>query len=616
MKLKYRAEIDGLRAVAVIPVILFHAGFELFSGGFVGVDVFFVISGYLITTILIEDIENKRFCIVNFYERRARRILPALFLVMLVCWFCALFIMAPYDLNAFSESVIATLFFVSNFYFWRNNGYFDPATEETPLLHTWSLAVEEQYYVIFPIFLLLTWRFGKNRVFWTIVVMAAISLLLSEWGWRNKAAANFYLAPTRAWELFAGSIAAFIVQSNGVQKNNLLATLGLLAILFAIFTFDDGTPFPSLYALVPVLGVVMLILYADKETFAARLLSTQPFVGIGLISYSAYLWHQPVIAFQFYALQELNAFVTILVVGTFSYLTWLFVEKPVRSSRKRRDLVFIVVSAVVLLSISSLNKTEDAQVGDINYQERNFQKTILGFGTACRLPQSESIRCISSNGDFSNPDVVLLGDSHAEHLFPGLSTSLNELNVVSLTTSGAPFFENLERSGVFKYLENVVTRPRLVIFSMHYLGMLTALPAGSSFEREVSRVVKKLGELNIDVVLASDIPRFTVHPRRCQASLSMRQNDRLCQKSRGMHDLESHQYLRDLESLSNNFDLPMIYLDNEICSKKVCSMVRQDNFLYRDTNHLTIYGSIVVSKPIAFVVQKRLNELDLEQRAP
>jgi len=155
--LKYRTEIDGLRALAVVPVILFHAGFELFSGGFVGVDVFFVISGYLITTIIIEDIDNKRFSIVNFYERRARRILPALFFVMLVC----------------------------------------------PLLHTWSLAVEEQYYVLFPIFLILAWRFGKNKVFWMIVLMAAISLLLSEWGWRNRATANFYLAPTRVWELFS-----------------------------------------------------------------------------------------------------------------------------------------------------------------------------------------------------------------------------------------------------------------------------------------------------------------------------------------------------------------------------------------------------------------------------
>lgn len=304
--MKYRAEIDGLRALAVVPVILFHAGFELFSGGFVGVDVFFVISGYLITTILIEDIESKRFSIINFYERRARRILPALFFVMLMCIPFAWMWMLPSQMEDFSQSLIAVSLFASNIWFWRESGYFDTAAEEKPLLHTWSLAVEEQYYLIFPIFLILAWRFGKNRVFWMIVVMAAISLLMSEWGWRKHPTANFYLLPTRAWELFAGSIAAFVVHKQGVQKNNPLALAGLAAIVFSIFFYDEATPFPSVYALVPVLGVVLLVLYADKDTFTAKLLSTKGFVGIGLMSYSAYLWHQPLFAFA--RISSMNTF--------------------------------------------------------------------------------------------------------------------------------------------------------------------------------------------------------------------------------------------------------------------------------------------------------------------
>ena len=218
--MKYRTEIDGLRALAVMPVILFHAGFELFSGGFVGVDVFFVISGYLITTILIEDIENKRFSIVNFYERRARRILPALFFVMLVSIPFAWMLLSDAALNKFGNGLIGVSLFLSNLVFWRQQGYFDESAELNPVLHTWSLAVEEQFYVLFPILLVLAWRFGKNKVFWMIVVIAAVSMLLSEWGWRNQATANFYLAPTRAWELLAGSIAAFIVHKKGVQKNN------------------------------------------------------------------------------------------------------------------------------------------------------------------------------------------------------------------------------------------------------------------------------------------------------------------------------------------------------------------------------------------------------------
>jgi peptidoglycan/LPS O-acetylase OafA/YrhL len=295
--LKYRAEIDGLRAIAVIPVILFHAGFEYFSGGFVGVDVFFVISGYLITTILIEDIENKRFSIVNFYERRARRILPALTVFTLLTIPPAWMLLTDSSLQKFGYALIGVSMFASNVVFWKQQGYFNDSAEINPLLHTWSLSVEEQYYILFPIFLLLAWRFSKNTVFWMIVVIAAISFSLCEWGWRNKGMANFYLAPTRAWELLVGSVAAFIVQKRGVQTNNLLASLGLTAILLAIFFYDKTVPFPSVYALVPTLGVFLVIIYANQGTIIARLLSTRSFVCIGLVSYSAYLYHQPLFSF-------------------------------------------------------------------------------------------------------------------------------------------------------------------------------------------------------------------------------------------------------------------------------------------------------------------------------
>ena len=358
--MKYRAEIDGLRALAVVPVILFHAGFELFSGGFAGVDVFFVISGYLITTILIEDIENKRFSLVNFYERRARRILPALFFVMLVCIPFAWMWSFNQQYKEFSQSLVAVSLFASNILFWRKTDYFSTATDEKPMLHTWSLAVEEQYYVLFPIFLILAWRFGKNRVFWMIVVMAAMSLLLSEWGWRKQTTANFYLAPTRAWELFAGSIAAFMVRKQGVQKNNLLALLGLAAIVFSIFFYDETTPFPSVYTLVPVLGVVLLVLYADKETFASKLLSTKVFVGVGLISYSAYLWHQPLLAFARWRnygndLTTNMSTWLILMNLVLAILTYQFIETPIRKktflSSRKAIFTFSILGFALFISV-------------------------------------------------------------------------------------------------------------------------------------------------------------------------------------------------------------------------------------------------------------------------
>ena len=209
--MKYRPEIDGLRALAVLPVILFHSGFEWFSGGFVGVDIFFVISGYLITLILIEDIDNKRFSIASFYERRARRILPALFFVMIMCIPFAWMWMLPDALENFGQSLVSTSLFSNNFLLMQTAGYWDLASEYKPLLHTWSLAVEEQYYILFPIFLIFAWHLGRNKVFWLVLFIAVISFIFAEYGWRKGSYSHFYNPISRVWELLAGSIAAFII---------------------------------------------------------------------------------------------------------------------------------------------------------------------------------------------------------------------------------------------------------------------------------------------------------------------------------------------------------------------------------------------------------------------
>lgn len=363
--MKYRPEIDGLRALAVIPVILFHAGFAGFSGGFVGVDVFFVISGYLITTILLDDIKNNRFSIVNFYERRARRILPALYFVMLTCIPFAWILMLPDPLENFGQSIVATTLFANNILLLITSGYWDLASEFKPLLHTWSLGVEEQYYVFFPWFLLLVWRLGKSRAFWVIVICAVTSYLFSEWSlrtdakvnlgatWRiSYADANFYLIITRAWELFSGSIVAFVIQKRGVQSNNGLSLLGLAAVLIAVFGYEKTTPFPSMYALLPVFGVTLLVLFADKQTVVGKFLSNNILVGVGLISYSAYLWHYPLISFaKIYSISEPTQFTNaILVAVTFllAYLSWKFIEFPFR----KKEIVSTPVFAVAAVSMA------------------------------------------------------------------------------------------------------------------------------------------------------------------------------------------------------------------------------------------------------------------------
>lgn len=454
--MKYRAEIDGLRAVAVIPVILFHANLPLFGGGFVGVDIFFVISGYLITSILIEDIENKRFSIVNFYERRARRILPALFFVMLCCIPFAWMWMVPSQMKDFSQSLVATSLFSSNILFWSETDYFAAAAEAKPLLHTWSLAVEEQYYLLFPLFLFFAWRFGKNRVFWIIVVMAAISLALCEWGWRNLPAANFYLAPARVWELFAGSIAAFVVRERGVKKNNLLATIGLGAILFAIFAFDESTPFPSLYALVPVIGVVLLVLYAEKDTLVAKLLGTRLLVGIGLISYSAYLWHQPLFAFaRIRAPGGVNSDVLMALSGlaiAAAYLSWRYIERPFRNKSLFNRNQLFYVSAIFLALPISIGAAGHLRNGFLEEKASSYQKLLLTSAVPspkrgeCHAEGKHHLSYNTSCNYFEgSSNLAAFGDSHIVELAYALADELQSksIRVKHLSFSGCiPSYES------------------------------------------------------------------------------------------------------------------------------------------------------------------------------
>lgn len=499
--MKYRTEIDGLRALAVVPVILFHAGFELFSGGFVGVDVFFVISGYLITTILVDDIENNRFSIVNFYERRARRILPALFFVMLVCIPFAWMWMIPSQMKGFSQSLVAVSLFASNILFWRESGYFDTAAEEKPLLHTWSLAVEEQYYVLFPVFLLFAWRFRKDRVFWMIVVMAVISLILSEWGWRNKATANFYLAPTRAWELFAGSIAAFVVQKHGVQKSDVLSLLGLAAIVFAIFAYDESTPFPSVFALVPVVGVVLLVLFAEKETLTAKLLSTKAFVGVGLISYSAYLWHQPLFAFARIRLLEEPSEVLMVILSVSSLVlavaSWKYIETPFRRKTgffSNKKIVFLMstVGLIVffllgvfghmhnryLTSIKyaakpdfllTLNLLDDAKTSSpVFINENRFDDGSCRFSVT-NINEDISRRILECRESFE-PGVLVFGDSHATNMYHSLirnPDNSSDMFIIGITKNGCHLPTNKSGCQYSEVLDFVSNHPDVFSFVIY-----------------------------------------------------------------------------------------------------------------------------------------------------
>ena len=625
--MKYRAEIDGLRALAVIPVILFHANFKLFSGGFVGVDVFFVISGYLITTILIEDIENDRFSLLNFYERRVRRILPALFLVMFVCIPFAWMWMLPNQMQDFSQSLIAVSLFVSNILFWRESGYFDEAVDEKPLLHSWSLAVEEQYYLLFPIFLFLAWRYGKRRVFWMIVVLAIISLSLSELGWRIKPTANFYLAPTRIWELFAGSIAAFIVQKQGVQKNNFLVLLGLAAIIFSVFAYDENTPFPSIYTLVPVLGVVLLILYGAKDTLATKLLGNKTLVGIGLISYSAYLWHQPLLAFARikYGNELSHIFISVMVIGSLAlaYFSWKYVEAPFRNRAKVSKIMIFVFSIIGLFIFSVFGYLGHKNI--IKPYREIVVNNLLGD-----LNKSEY-----GGKDFNfvdivkNPDTLIVGDSHA-HQYIRAARELNPR--VSLIAESACLSlpnliteynnQNLNRKkciGLYDkyltYLNNNTTIKRLIfshrweemnlfdIESRKLLGRATNSPkAFNRLSSDLDKFFENLNKLKVEIIIIGNVPSAYVASKKMDEGFIKciyKNGLSLCPKTYNSEFREGKWINTLLSEIAKKHEnVSFINPADYLCNEEKCFIVRNNQLLYSDHAHLTTLGAIAVLKGV------------------
>jgi peptidoglycan/LPS O-acetylase OafA/YrhL len=458
----YRREVDGLRAVAVLPVILFHGGFDWFSGGYVGVDVFFVISGYLITSILLDDMAQGRFSIARFYERRARRILPALFFVLGVTSLAAWRWMLPSQLIDYAQSLVAVTLFYSNIHFWTEVGYFAPAAELDPLLHTWSLAVEEQFYIVFPILLFVLWRLGRRPALAAVVTLSIVSLALSEWGWRHAPTANFFLIPTRAWELGAGAICAFLLQGRPPRANAALSTLGLALIAVSIFAYDEATPFPSLYALAPVGGAALVILFAAPGAPVTRLLSTPLLVGVGLVSYSAYLWHQPIFAFaRLLNLSEPSrAVMAALCLASLAlaWLTWRFVERPFRRGPvpllPRRASLFAasLAAGAAFLALGALGESTEGRLRQWRAADPERSRLYAMVEKAgaiqgvhfddggCRFNvefvtggvEDRILACAARHG----PAIVVVGDSHGVDLFNGFYARLEAPHLLGVTSGG------------------------------------------------------------------------------------------------------------------------------------------------------------------------------------
>ena len=341
MKINYRPEIDGLRAIAVLSVIFYHAqlklfDYEIFQGGFIGVDIFFVISGYLISLLILKELETTgKFSFSYFYERRARRILPALIVVIVASLPLGWIYLLPEGFIEFIKSILYSLGFTSNFYFHFSGLQY--GTQDgllKPFLHTWSLSVEEQFYIFFPIILIIIYNFFRKYLLTVLLFGFISSLLIAEWSSRNYPSASFYLLHTRMWELIAGSLLAYFeISGKRLTKNNrlnfILPFLGVLFIGYAIFFFNDKIFHPSFYTVLPVLGVCLIIWFSNKDELITKILSTKIFVGIGLISYSMYLWHYPIFAFARIKSDipsQYDKFEWIILTILLSIISYFFIE--------------------------------------------------------------------------------------------------------------------------------------------------------------------------------------------------------------------------------------------------------------------------------------------------
>ncbi len=446
--MQYRREIDGLRALAVIPVILFHAGFSAFGGGFVGVDVFFVISGFLITSIILAEKATGRFSLLKFYERRARRILPALFLVMGVCTLLAIVLLAPFSGRDFYQSLAATALFSSNILFIvESDNYFGLMSEYKPLLHTCSLAVEEQFYVVYPVFLLLAWRLGRKRTITLISLLAILSIVGAHWGSLTMPAPAFYLLPTRGWELLCGALLAYLnagTTTAGIRPwlSQAGSTAGLLLMGFAVFAFDKNTPYPGLFALVPTIGAALVIAFATPETVVGKLLASRPFVGVGLVSYSTYLWHQPLFAFARHLEMNEPGNTMLLSLSVLSlllgYASWALVEKPFRNRNQTSARTIAVCGGIGSILFVAIGFAGHLTTG---FQEQKLsrltdQRRALFVDQYREVPRKQAVREQVEHASKVNwPDrkILILGDSMSidmklavdlnAELFPGVQFS-------------------------------------------------------------------------------------------------------------------------------------------------------------------------------------------------
>ncbi|WFU04243.1 acyltransferase family protein (plasmid) [Rhizobium sp. CB3171] len=640
--LKYRADIDGLRALAILPVVLYHAGIPGFSGGFVGVDVFFVISGFLMASLISGEVARDDFSIVRFYERRIRRIFPALFAVLAASSIAAWLLLMPVELEYFARSVKAAALFTSNIQFEKESGYFDIGAQLKPLLHTWSLAVEEQFYILFPLLLLAVNRFARRYTVPILLGLLIASFAASAWTVFRTPAAAFYLLQFRAWELLIGALLAFHVIPRPARPvvRESLAALGVILIAIAVFGFTDHTLFPGPAALLPCLGAALVIYAGAEHGLAGRALRARPLVFVGLVSYSLYLWHWPIIVFtrEIFGreLSPVQSGLIVVVSLALASFSWRFIEQPFRGrgSRLGRRPLF-AAAAVVMVAVVGFGSYVIRDNGAPSRLPADVQKVYAATYDISRYgappcfadsdttgPSLSDIRagklCPLGADGSASPSFLVWGDSHSGAMSPAIDEAAKQAGVSGLFAGHAscpplpdaqlPARGDVKRCGEFNAAVRDLVRSKhiplvfLIAYWPKYVHDAELPHEGVYFDPSVpppledksapvtaslDRLVAELTQQGTKVVLVMDVPEMGRYMPEAVAKAVMTKTS--TEVAPPWSYVAKRQALSRaiLAGLAAKYGAAIVDPLPAICHDGHCDATQDGMPLYKDADHIT-----------------------------
>lgn len=608
--LAYRPDVDGLRAIAVLGVVFFHAFPHLLPGGFAGVDVFFVISGYLISALILQDIGRAQFSIKSFYARRIRRIFPVLLTMLFTVWLAGCALLNPGELRALGQSMVHSSYFANNFLLYTQAGYFDTDAELKPLLHLWSLAVEEQFYIIWPWALWLAVNL-RSTGRWLPLLLAVPSLLACIFVTETQPVAAFFLPHYRGWELLTGAIAA--IYGGSLRElltlylgrwREFVGLIGILLIFLAYIAVNGTQPYPGWRAFLPVAGAFLVILSHPKSAISRCVLGARPMVSIGLISYPLYLWHWPLFSFARILYGEpSNILLLALLIAAFvlAWVSYRFLEMPIRHSPQRvlRSAWVPVAGLLLLIALGG--------IGDWTRSSHGFPWRVdsdvwrsLDWGGG-RILDPECARALNPVGNYcqrtgqGKPTLVLMGDSHANHFFPGLSKLVAAVGGNLLQVEGPLHMDSGKNWDNVAWINSMPT-VRTVYIAYHF-GRLHQ--KDNPFDGVLTALIERLSSAGKQVVFVIDNPEFDFDPRLCTERPPPAQwlgsggnVDKICQETIIYMRRKREDYEGLVSELKKNYpSVGFIDMFSPFCDETRCSALFDGGVWYRDRHHLTVLGS-------------------------